>query len=210
MNSFSHQNSTSQQKQAWYKNPYMTIFVVGLPVLVVVVCIFFIIYSINIQDSTVRDDWYMDGKTLYQDASRDKLAHDLGITGVMRFDGQSVLFELNFPKSAKNSHNDNSPYTYPHTLSAKFSHATDSSKDRDFTLTHTTANRYTGTVKLDDIPSKYYMHISNDGKYNWRLIHAQKLPAKNAVFMPLSAFDETKMTLPDQRNKRPTADANTP
>ena len=61
----------NKQANIWYKNYMVLIFVIGLPVLVVVISLFFIFYSIKIQDSTVRDDWYMDGKTLYQDSSRD-------------------------------------------------------------------------------------------------------------------------------------------
>ncbi|OOR87719.1 hypothetical protein B0181_09685 [Moraxella caviae] len=196
---------TTSQKEPWYKNPFMTIFVVGLPLLVVVVCIFFIIYSIKIQDSTVRDDWYMDGKTLYQDASRDQLAHDLGISGVMRLNGNAVEFELRYPEDTLTSGKlrDGTPLEYPELLSARFSHATDDNKDQDITLRHTADNRYSGKVQLDSTPAKYYLHVANEGVHNWRLIQSQKLPAQNVVFMPLSSFDETDQPLPDQRDKRP-------
>ena len=102
----------------------------------------FYFYSIKIQDSTVRDDWYMDGKTLYQDSSRDQLAHDLGVFGVMRLSWHAnttdIRFELNYPTqnlSTQNFHND-TPLTYPDELSVHISHATDDTKDRDFTLIH--------------------------------------------------------------------------
>ena len=89
------QNSTSsviKTSAPWYKNYMVTIFVIGLPAVVVVACIFFVFFSVKHKDATVRDDWYMDGKTLYQDASKDQLAHDLGAHGVMRFDGDVVTF----------------------------------------------------------------------------------------------------------------------
>ncbi|WP_370688549.1 FixH family protein [Moraxella nasibovis] len=192
------------QQEPWYKNPFMTVFVVGLPVLVVAVCIFFIVWSIRIQDSTVRDDWYMDGKTLYQDATRDKLAHDLGVFGVMRFDGEAVRFELNYPKNTLDTGTlrDGTPLTYPKSLAVSISHATDSSKDRDFTIKHIGENVYAGKVSLDATDAKYYLQVSNDGIHNWRLRHAQKLPAQNVVLSPLSSFDEGASTLPDQRDKR--------
>lgn len=167
----------------WYKNYFVTVFVIGLPALVVVVCLFFIGYALKIQDSTVRDDWYMDGKALYQDASKDQLAYDLDISGVMRFlsDGR-VVFQLNQP---------NPDFVYPATLSANISHATDKSKDRDFVLTRTHDSTYEGQVQLDTaIPAKYYLQISTpaDLPDPWRLIHAQKLPANNVPFAPLPAF----------------------
>lgn len=183
----------------------MIIFVIGLPALVVVICIAFVFFAVRHQDSTVRDDWYMDGKALYQDASKDKRAYDLGISGIMRFEQDNqVVFELNYPdaKAGKAS--------YPPMLTAHISHATEQSKDRDFTLTYQSDNRYTGQVALDtSIAAKYYVQISPKFNPNtkpstnssssptttqdnldnqWRLIHAHKLPATAVLLTPLSAF----------------------
>lgn len=182
---------TDQKNNApWYKNYMITVFVIGLPAFVVIVCLFFIFYSIKIKDATVRDDWYMDGKTLYQDASKDQLAFDLNLSGVMRFDGETVNFSFNQPPPAPLSD----------TLKVNVSHATDASKDRDFELKLITDNQYQGTVSLDPTPAKYYLHINSDD--GWRLTQTQKLPANNIIFMPLPAFDQANLTLPDQRDKR--------
>lgn len=184
--------------QPWYKNYMITVFVIGLPLFVVIVCIFFIVFAIKIQDSTVRDDWYMDGKALYQDASKDQLANDLGVAGIMRFDGDKVQFELNYPKTATDTGvlADGTPLYYPKTLNVNVSHATDKSKDKDFVLTHQEGKVYTGEVSLDiTTPAKYYLQINTpadtakDAPKPWRLIHAQKLPAQNVGFVPLPAFD---------------------
>lgn len=202
------QSNNKPQANIWYKNYMVLIFVIGLPVFVVIVCLYFIYFSIKIQDSTVRDDWYMDGKTLYQDASRDKMSYDLGLSGVMRLNTQGdetqVSFELRYPDDSLSSGKlrDGSPLTYPDTLAVRISHATDDSKDRDFTLNHTQANLYQGTVKLDPDAGKYYLQVGNDGTHNWRLVQTEKLPAQNVVFYPLSSFKESQTTLPDQRDKR--------
>ena len=202
----------NKQANIWYKNYMVLIFVIGLPVVVVVVCIFFIIYSIKIQDSTVRDDWYMDGKTLYQDASRDKLSHDLGISGIMRLTQEDqmtrVRFELNYPAQslATQTFSDGTPLTYPKSLSVRISHATDNDKDRDFIMTHQTDNSYAGEVKLDPTPAKYYLQVSNDDDKNWRLVQHENLPKQNIAFVPLASFDEERSALPDQRDRRPSAD----
>ena len=139
------------------------IFVIGLPVFVLITCIFFIVFAIGIQDSTVRDDWYMDGKALYQDASKDQLAYDLGIVGVMRFVGDDVRFELKYPQSALQTGQfaDGTPIYYPKTLDVSISHATDKTKDKDFVLTYQQDNIYTGKVALDiSTPAKYYLQIN--------------------------------------------------
>lgn len=186
---------TPKATNIWYKNYMVIVFVIGLPIFVLITCIFFIVFAIGIQDSTVRDDWYMDGKALYQDASKDQLTHDLGISGVMRFVGNDVRFELKYPKSALETGQfaDGTPLYYPKTLDVGISHATDKTKDKDFVLTHQQDNIYTGTVVLDnDVPAKYYLQINTpkDTQKPWRLMHAQKLPAANVGFAPLPAFDK--------------------
>lgn len=190
---------TTPTPQKWYKNYMITVFVIGLPAFVVVACVFFVIFAVKHKDATVRDDWYMDSKALYQDASKDQMAHDLGISGILRFSGDDVVFELN--------HKDGTAATYPTTLSVSISHATDKNKDRDLTLAHSKDNIYTGKVTLDTLPSKYYLHINSDD--GWRLTQTQKLPAQNVPFSPLSAFDEANLTLPDQRHKRHLENTNT-
>ncbi len=184
-------NTVKNATNIWYKNYMMIVFVIGLPALVVMTCIIFVVYAIRHQDSTVRDDWYMDGKALYQDASKDQRAYDLGISGVMRFDNNKVIFELNYPDAKAGQAN------YPQTLNAQISHATDKTKDRDFVLSHQSANIYTGQVQLDtSIAAKYYLQISPTDSNNqtpsnqWRLIHAHKLPAGSVPLAPLAAFAE--------------------
>ena len=65
------------------------------------------------QDSTVRDDWYMDGKTLYADVSKDKLAHDLGLTGQMMISHQAVNFKLEAPAVISLKHLINWQWRFP-------------------------------------------------------------------------------------------------
>lgn len=199
----SHTSPSLQHSTPWYKNYMVTVFVIGLPAIVVVACIFFVFYAIKVKDATVRDDWYMDGKTLYQDASKDQLAYDLGVHGVLRFSGSAISFEMNYPADSVSTGKlkDGSDLVYPKTLSLTISHATDKNKDRDVILTHVKDNVYQGEVVLDPLPSKYYLHINNDTP-TWRLTQSQKLPANNVAFMPLSTFNQTNQTLPDQRHKR--------
>ena len=111
---------------------------------------------------------------------------------------------MNYPAENLTTHtlNDGTPLVYPKTLSAKISHATDKSKDRDVALVHQSDNVYYGEVVMDQNPAKYYVQIENDGAHNWRLVQHEKLPVENIAFYPLSSFDNTQTTLPDQRDKR--------
>lgn len=181
-----------QDTQPWYKNYMVVIFVIGLPLFVVVTCLWFVYYSIQIKDTVVRDDWYMDGKTLYQDVSRDKLAHDLGLSGEMIFGKDDhVTFILNYPSDSLKSgfFRNGAPINYPDKLTLSISHATDIEKDRDAILKHTQGNQYATTLELDGLKSKYYVQVSNEGELNWRLREVGKLPQERIIFEPLHTFD---------------------
>lgn len=158
------------------------IFVIGLPLFVVVACIWFVFYSVRIQDSTVRDDWYMDGKTLYADVSKDKLAHDLGLTGQMLISHQAVNFKLEAPASDK--------FNAPEQLAVEISHATQKQKDRDIIVKRLSDGSYAGNVQLDPSKGKYYI-VVHDPANSWRLRAIEELPMEKSIkFKPLTAFDK--------------------
>lgn len=169
----------------WYKNYMVWIFVIGLPVFVVIACIWFVFYSVQIKDSVVRDDWYMDGKTLYADVSKDKLAYDLGLSGKLSIDNQTVNFILN---------NQSPNFELPKELSVQISHATQIKKDRDFTLTLSNPSQqlYTGQVEMDKEKGKYYIMIKNP-ENSWRLQRVQEFPTQEAIVLnPLKTFEEKR------------------
>lgn len=193
--STSSSNFKHQDSQPWYKNYMVVIFVIGLPAFVVVACIFFVYYSYQIRDSVVRDDWYMDGKTLYHDVSRDKLTYDLDLHGQMQFsDTGEIVFYLNYPEQSLQSGTllNGEPVTYPDTLNLSISHATDIKKDRDVVLEHQGANKYTAQVNIDPLKAKYYLQVSNEGNDDWRMQDVAKLPrAEEVSFDPLPVFEKT-------------------
>lgn len=187
-------NFKHQDSQPWYKNYMVVIFVIGMPAFVVVACIWFVYYSYQIRDSVVRDDWYMDGKTLYQDVSRDKLTYDLDLHGKMQFsDNGNVVFYLDYPKQSLQSGKllDGTPLVYPKELALSISHATDIKKDRDVVLQHEDGNKYSAQVDIDPVKAKYYLQVSHDGKEDWRMQDVAKLPRSEVSFSPLPVFAES-------------------
>ena len=187
-------NFKHQDTQPWYKNYMVVIFVIGMPAFVVVACIFFVYYSYQIRDSVVRDDWYMDGKTLYHDVGRDKLTYDLDLHGKMQFsDDGDVTFYLNYPEQSVQTGKllNGETLTYPDTLDLSISHATDIKKDRDVVLKHQQGNKYSAHVDIDPLKAKYYLQVSNDGKDDWRMQDVAKLPRSEVSFNPLPVFDES-------------------
>ena len=187
-------NFKHQDSQPWYKNYMVIIFVIGLPAFVVIACIFFVYYSYQIRDSVVRDDWYMDGKTLYHDVSRDKLTHDLDLHGQMQFsDNGDIVFYLNYPEQSLQSGKllNGEPITYPEKLELSISHATDIKKDRDVILQYQGDNKYTAQTNLDPLKAKYYLQVSNDGKDDWRMQDVAKHPRAEVSVDPIPVFDKT-------------------
>lgn len=180
-----------QDSQPWYKNYMVVIFVIGMPAFVVIACIWFVYYSYQIRDSVVRDDWYMDGKTLYHDVSRDKLTYDLDLHGKMQFTPTGdITFYLNYPEQSLQTGKllNGETLTYPDTLDLNISHATDNSKDRDVVLQHQSGNKYSAQVDLDKVKAKYYLQVSHDGKDDWRMQDVAKLPRTEVSFDPLPVF----------------------
>ena len=175
----------------WYKNYMVWIFVIGFPLAMVITCIWFLFYSIKVEDPVVRDDWFMDGKTLYADVSKDKLAHDLGLTGQMTFKIEDpnvkiltslVNLKLTVPTQDK--------FIPPNELMVEISHATQKSKDRDFVIKKLSDGSYGGKVALDDSEGKYYI-VVHDPKNTWRLRAIAHLPTTKAItFEPLKSFDK--------------------
>lgn len=186
-------NFKQQDSQPWYKNYMVIIFVIGLPAFVVVACIWFVYYSYQIRDSVVRDDWYMDGKTLYHDVSRDKLTYDLDLHGQMQFaDNGDITFYLNYPKQSLQTGKllNGTPLTYPDSLNLSISHATDIKKDRDVVLEHQTGNKYSAqAADIDPLKAKYYLQVSNEGQDDWRMRDVAKLPRAQVSFDPLPVFE---------------------
>lgn len=182
-----------QDSQPWYKNYMVIVFVIGLPAFVVVACLWFVYYSYQIRDSVVRDDWYMDGKTLYHDVSRDKLTYELDLHGQMQFsDNGEITFYLNYPEQSVQSGTllNGAPLIYPDTLDLTISHATDIKKDRDVVLQHEKGNKYSAQTSLDPTKAKYYLQVSNDGQNDWRMRDVAKLPRAEVSFNPLPVFEK--------------------
>ncbi|HSP85217.1 MAG TPA: FixH family protein [Psychrobacter sp.] len=187
-------NFKRQDSQPWYKNYMVVIFVIGMPAFVVIACLWFVYYSYQIRDSVVRDDWYMDGKTLYHDVSRDKLTYDLDLHGKMQFaENGDIVFYLDYPEQSLQSGKllNGTPLTYPDTLELSISHATDIKKDHDVVLKHQEGNKYIAQVDIDPLKAKYYLQVTNEGQDDWRMQDVAKLPRSEVSFEPLPVFAES-------------------
>lgn len=159
----------------WYKQKFLWM-VLGLPAVAVIACIGFVVLSFSTADDLVRDDWYMDGKTLYQDVSRDKLAADKHLSAllVMNDDGK-VQLQLQSPEGV-----------FPKQLHVDFFHATQKNLDKSIQLRHIRDGQYIGDLARIQTEGNYYIEVSGD---EWRLRTKQVLPLKFITLKPLPVFD---------------------
>lgn len=171
----------------WYKVPHVWLIII-LPAVAVVASINFVILSFKTSDSLVRDDWYMDGKTVKQDIGRDVLAANLGLAGSMAL---SPTGQLNLSLNAASA-----KFAPAKELAVNLIHATEKSADvaAKVALVGDTSNQhmqYVGQLPenkpTNALKGKYYVELT-DGK--WRLRSEAVLPTSQLKFKPLAIYQE--------------------
>jgi hypothetical protein len=163
-----------QPQKAWYRHPYLWL-VIALPALAVGVSLWFVSMAFLHEDDMVRDDWYMDGKTLQQDLSRDTNAVTWGIHA--RFDIQpngTVTAQLSSTTG----------YAFPALLWVNLYHPTHAKQDQHLTLQATeVAGQYRGTLaQLPHLTGRYHMELEDGDQ--WRLQDTIRLPATQLALNP--------------------------
>jgi len=164
----------------WYQVKMVWVVLI-IPLVAVVLSMGYMTLSVVGADTTVRDDWYMDGKALQQDLSRDKLAAKLKLNANLNLNLQTGEVEL---KSEQ-------PIAEP--LKLIFSHAADKAKDFTLELPATPYNKQAkltpAQIKLLETPNKFYVELSAD---QWRLRQIAMAPdaTSNLLFTPLPAFTQ--------------------
>ncbi|WP_148863076.1 FixH family protein [Marinobacter fonticola] len=77
----------------WYKQFWLW-FILAIPGITIVWCIFMITVAVSTQGAMVNDDYYKEGLGINMELARDRLAADLGLAGTVRFDNQSIRMDL--------------------------------------------------------------------------------------------------------------------
>jgi hypothetical protein len=159
-------------QKPWYKHAYLWL-VILLPVLAVTVSLWFVTVAFSHQDDVVRDDWYMDGKTLQQDLSRDTVAAQAGLSAQFQIDAQG-----NINATLTSAQAD---FSWPATLELSLFHPVHASQDQQVTLSGTAiAGQYSGSLQaLPQLTGKYHAELAN--KTVWRL--------QGDVVLPITTFD---------------------
>lgn len=159
-------------QKPWYKHAYLWL-VILLPVLAVGVSLWYVSVAFSHQDDVVRDDWYMDGKTLQQDLSRDSAAAKADIQAQFEIDAQGNIHATLSSTQAN--------FSWPATLVLSLFHPAHASQDQQVTLSATsTAGQYSGALNaLPQLSGKYHAELANNK--HWRL--------QGDVLLPTTTFD---------------------
>lgn len=159
----------------WYKHPHLWL-VICLPILSIVVSLTFARTAFINKSDVVRDDWYMDGKALQQDLSRDTAAATANLHAKVSMNpqGQIDVVLSHAPNTA-----------IPPQLDLYFFHPIKSEKDHKISLKRLEDGHFQGQMDADLLkPSHYYVEL--DG-HLWRLKQRVELPIATFELVPLAA-----------------------
>ena len=165
---------TGSDQKPWYKHPHLWL-VICLPIISVVVSLSFARTAFLNKADIVRDDWYMDGKALEQDLSRDTAAAAANLRAQISISPQGQV-------DAILSHNPNT--AVPPQLDLYFFHPIKAKKDHKIILKRREDGHYQGQLDAELLkPSNY--HVELDG-YLWRLSSRVDLPIASFELLPLA------------------------
>lgn len=168
-----HLHAGADQKP-WYKHPHLWL-VICLPIISVVVSLSFARTAFLNKADIVRDDWYMDGKALQQDMSRDTAAAAANLRAQININPQGQI-------DAMLSHNPNT--AVPPQLDLYFFHPIKAEKDHKISLNRLEDGHYRGQLDAELLkPSNY--HVELDG-HLWRLSGRVDLPLASFELLPLA------------------------
>ena len=172
--SVSPQPAVNPNSKPWYKHPHLWL-VICLPIISVVVSLSFARTAFLNKSDVVRDDWYMDGKALQQDMSRDTAAAEADLHAKISISPQGQIDVL--LRHAPNA-------AIPPQLDLYFFHPIKSEKDHKISLKRVEDGHFQGQLDAELLkPSNYDVEL--DG-HLWRLSSRIDLPIASFELAPLA------------------------
>ena len=86
-------NTSNEPITRWYQEPWVW-FIIGIISVTVVWGTYRVVYAFQNADQVVVDDYYKVGKAINQDLTRDRIAHELKISGVITLHPESGALEV--------------------------------------------------------------------------------------------------------------------
>ncbi|MFT6310955.1 MAG: hypothetical protein ACJAQS_001321 [Porticoccus sp.] len=135
----------------WYKQ-FWPWFIMGLPAIVVVACIYTVMLAFQHQDSLVNDNYYKVGKAINQSLGQRNTAKKLAIIAQLNFD-----FSTQTVTVTTNSSNVDSGDFALSDLVLTLSHPFDSKQDNIIVLSNVAPNVFSGSVP--SLSGRWYLKL---------------------------------------------------
>lgn len=152
----------------WYKQFWLW-FVLAIPAITIVWCMFMITVAISSEGAMVNDDYYKEGLAINMELARDRMAADMSLGGAVQFDDNLIRVDLE---------EDSAPADFDF-LILNMAHPTLAEQDRRVQLQRVGEGLYEARLPKP-LEGRWYLELrgpSND----WRLKGEAALPAS----MPL-------------------------
>lgn len=154
------------QTLPWYKQ-FWPWFILSIPAITVVTCIFFIVYSVQKGPDMVVDDYYKKGKSINLELSKFQKAKALFLHGDLTIDHDLVSFLFTKGDASKVT-----------ALKLSFYHPTLKVNDFEMTLTKNSLGAFTGFS--DRITESRYTVFIEPMDQSWKLKESIILPSTEA------------------------------
>lgn len=160
---------TVEDTQPWYRQ-FWPWFIVSIPLITIVWCIFMITMAIQSENAMVNDDYYEKGLAINQELSRDRKAAELGLTASVRVDDNLVRVELS------DAPNRNDPFPF---LMLNLFHPTLGDRDQRVRLIHQGNGQYRATLPKA-LENRWYLEVRGPDN-DWRLTGEATLSQSQAL-----------------------------
>jgi hypothetical protein len=152
-------STAAGKPEPWYRQGWPW-FLLLLPASVVIASFVTLYIAINNEDSLVKDDYYKEGLAINRDLARDEFARRHGISGVLRFDSETLAIEVRL----------DSALAPPPGLRLEILHPTDKARDQVIRMYHLAGNVFGGKAS-DSLDGRYYLLLEPvaDDRTAWRV-----------------------------------------
>jgi len=176
-------NENMEDLEPWYKQFWPWV-LVALPLSSVIAGLSTLYIAVVNQDSLVVEKWSKDGKAIYSDNSRFKVAEKLGLSGQLKIDYVTgeIFLQLLSHSNKKGLEEDirkNAAYTYPDKLLLDIIHPTMASKDQNISLSKAADNNYRGQL-VHQIEANRSVFLS-DSNQSWQIKINIDFPSTDTV-----------------------------
>ncbi|MEN0038645.1 MAG: FixH family protein [Cellvibrio sp.] len=141
-------DSTKEVVKPWYREFWFW-FVFAPLIYIIIMCSITVTIALKGADDVIIDNYYKEGRMINQALEQDKRAHELGLSGELRFDrtsGDVLLTVTNAPTDAK---------LMPNELLLMMGHPVKAAKDQLISLKEVAPGHYRGELKTEPEYSWY-------------------------------------------------------